>query len=50
MLQEWPPEVEEAIHNNGIAPADLQCDLPTFIDVACGTHISFSAQQQKQHS
>ncbi|CAH2319532.1 intraflagellar transport 46 homolog isoform X2 [Pelobates cultripes] len=36
LMQEWPPEFEELLGKVGLPTADLDCDLPTYIDVICG--------------
>lgn len=36
LVQEWPPEVDESIRENGIPPSDLDCDLVQYVDIACG--------------
>ena len=35
LMQEWPAELEESIRENGIPPADLDCDLIEYVDIAC---------------
>lgn len=36
LMQEWPPEVEEVIQEHGIPSEDFECDLESYIDIACG--------------
>lgn len=36
LLQEWSPDVEDVLREEGIPPAELDCDLSTYVDVACG--------------
>ncbi|XP_063798700.1 intraflagellar transport protein 46 homolog isoform X2 [Pseudophryne corroboree] len=36
LMQEWPPEFEELLGKVGLPTAELDCDLPTYIDVICG--------------
>eukprot|EP00112_Aurelia_sp_Birch-Aquarium-sp1_P004560 Seg1517.5 transcript_id=Seg1517.5/GoldUCD/mRNA.D3Y31 product="Intraflagellar transport protein 46-like" protein_id=Seg1517.5/GoldUCD/D3Y31 len=35
LMQEWPPEFEEMLKTTGLPTADLECDLPTYIDTIC---------------
>ena len=35
LMQEWPPEVEEVIQEVAI-PSELDCDLDSYVDIACG--------------
>lgn len=37
LLQEWSPDVEDALKEEGIPPAELDCDLSTYVDIACGS-------------
>ncbi|KAM8927299.1 intraflagellar transport protein 46 homolog isoform 1-T1 [Pelodytes ibericus] len=36
LMQEWPPEFEELLGKVGLPTAELDCDLPTYIDMICG--------------
>ncbi|XP_053308462.1 intraflagellar transport protein 46 homolog [Spea bombifrons] len=36
LMQEWPPEFEELLGKVSLPTADLDCDLPTYIDLICG--------------
>uniref|UniRef100_A0A8C5W8E3 Intraflagellar transport protein 46 homolog n=1 Tax=Leptobrachium leishanense TaxID=445787 RepID=A0A8C5W8E3_9ANUR len=36
LMQEWPPEFEELLGKVVLPTADLDCDLPTYIDLICG--------------
>ncbi len=37
LLGEWPPEVEEVIlKEQGMPLPDLDCDLASYVDIACG--------------
>lgn len=38
LMQEWPPEVEEVIQEHGIPSEDFECDLESYIDIACGNN------------
>nr|SVE74500.1 EOG090X0FP3 [Daphnia barbata] len=35
LLQEWNPDVEEILSEDTILPSNLNCDLLTYIDLAC---------------
>ncbi|XP_078696162.1 intraflagellar transport protein 46 homolog isoform X1 [Branchiostoma floridae x Branchiostoma belcheri] len=35
LMQEWPPEFEDLLNRVGLPTADLDCDLPTYIDLIC---------------
>lgn len=36
LLQEWNSEVEDVLGEEGILTPDLDCDLSSYIDIACG--------------
>ena len=36
LMQEWPPEVEVALQDQGLPPPDLDCSLESYIDMLCG--------------
>ncbi|CAH0388823.1 unnamed protein product [Bemisia tabaci] len=36
LMQEWPPELEQKLNQVGLPLDELDCDLPTLIDVICG--------------
>ncbi|XP_075045865.1 intraflagellar transport protein 46 homolog isoform X2 [Mixophyes fleayi] len=36
LMQEWPPEFEELLGKISLPTADLDCNLPTYIDMICG--------------
>ncbi|KAG8434581.1 hypothetical protein GDO86_012814 [Hymenochirus boettgeri] len=36
LMQEWPPEFEELLGKVSLPTADLDCDLPSYIDMICG--------------
>ncbi|XP_053547313.1 intraflagellar transport protein 46 homolog isoform X2 [Bombina bombina] len=36
LMQEWPPEFEELLGKVSLPTADIDCDLPTYIDMICG--------------
>ncbi|CAI9590703.1 unnamed protein product [Staurois parvus] len=36
LMQEWLPEFEELLGKVSLPAADLDCDLPTYIDMICG--------------
>nr|SVE93316.1 EOG090X0FP3 [Moina brachiata] len=35
LLQEWSPDVEDVLREEGVPPAELDCDLSTYVDIAC---------------
>ncbi|XP_064407449.1 intraflagellar transport protein 46 homolog isoform X2 [Halichondria panicea] len=35
LMQEWPPEFEEALTETGVPSADLDCDLAQYTDILC---------------
>lgn len=36
LMQEWPPAFEEKLNQLGLPTGDLDCDLPTLVDIICG--------------
>ncbi|KAM9299360.1 intraflagellar transport protein 46 homolog [Gastrophryne carolinensis] len=36
LMQEWPPEFEELLGKISLPTAEMECDLPTYIDMICG--------------
>ncbi|XP_059482061.1 intraflagellar transport protein 46 homolog isoform X2 [Neocloeon triangulifer] len=36
LMQEWPPEVEMILQEQGLPPPDLDCSLENYIDLICG--------------
>ncbi|XP_046676937.1 intraflagellar transport protein 46 homolog [Homalodisca vitripennis] len=36
LMQEWPAMFEEKLNQLGLPTADLDCDLPTLVDIICG--------------
>lgn len=42
LLQEWNPEVEEVLgEESAVLPPNLDCDLSSYIDIACGMKGNF---------
>ncbi|XP_022326532.2 intraflagellar transport protein 46 homolog isoform X1 [Crassostrea virginica] len=35
LMQEWPPEFEELLKEVGLPTAELDCDLPQYVDLIC---------------
>ncbi|GFX25682.1 intraflagellar transport protein 46 homolog [Trichonephila clavipes] len=36
LMQEWPPEFEEALNKFGIPSAELDCSLEEYVELLCG--------------
>lgn len=36
LMEEWPPEFEEVLNQVSLPTADMECDLPQFVDIVCG--------------
>lgn len=34
-MQEWPPEFEELLKEVGLPTAELDCDLPQYVELVC---------------
>lgn len=35
LMQEWPADVEQQLQETGLPVADLDCDLPRYVDIVC---------------
>ncbi|XP_069677558.1 intraflagellar transport protein 46 homolog isoform X3 [Periplaneta americana] len=35
LMQEWPADVEQQLRETGLPIADLDCDLPRYVDIVC---------------
>ncbi|XP_021925353.1 intraflagellar transport protein 46 homolog isoform X2 [Zootermopsis nevadensis] len=35
LMQEWPADVEQQLGESGLPIADLDCDLPRYVDIVC---------------
>ncbi|KAJ9588361.1 hypothetical protein L9F63_018287 [Diploptera punctata] len=35
LMQEWPADVEQQLKETGLPLADLDCDLPQYVDIVC---------------
>ncbi|XP_054282617.1 intraflagellar transport protein 46 homolog [Macrosteles quadrilineatus] len=35
LMQEWPPQFEEKLNQLGLSTGELDCDLPTLVDIIC---------------
>lgn len=42
LMQEWPTNVEQQLQQLGVPPADLDCDLSTYVDIICGELFVFN--------
>jgi hypothetical protein len=42
LMQEWPPEVEMALQDQGLPPPDLDCSLESYVDLICGREKIYS--------
>ncbi len=40
LMQEWPEQFEELLKEVALPTADIECDLPTYVDMICGECLS----------
>jgi hypothetical protein len=38
LMQEWPTDVEQQLQETGLPLADLDCDLPQYVDIVCSKY------------
>jgi hypothetical protein len=38
LMQEWPADVEQQLQETGLPIADLDCDLPRYVDIVCSKY------------
>jgi intraflagellar transport protein 46 len=39
LMQEWPANVEQQLRETGLPIADLDCDLPQYVDIICSKYV-----------
>ncbi|CAB3998872.1 intraflagellar transport 46 homolog [Paramuricea clavata] len=49
LMQEWPPEFEELLNQVGLPTAELDVDLPQYVDLVCGM-LDIPVQKNRIHS
>ncbi|XP_046853712.1 intraflagellar transport protein 46 homolog [Xenia sp. Carnegie-2017] len=49
LMQEWPPEFEELLNQVGLPSAELDVDLPQYVDLVCGL-LDIPVQKNRIHS
>lgn len=45
LMQEWPADVEQQLRETGLPIADLDCDLPQYVDIVCSKYIMKEVKQ-----
>lgn len=45
LMQEWPADVEQQLGESGLPIADLDCDLPRYVDIVCSKYIVSESRQ-----
>lgn len=45
LMQEWPADVEQQLRETGLPVADLDCDLPQYVDIICSKYIMKEVKQ-----
>lgn len=46
LMQEWPADVEQQLGESGLPIADLDCDLPRYVDIVCSKYIMSGSRQK----
>ena len=45
LMQEWPADVKQQLRETGLPTADLDCDLPQYVDIICSKYITKEVKQ-----
>jgi intraflagellar transport protein 46 len=45
LMQEWPAGVEQQLGESGLPIADLDCDLPQYVDIVCSKYKGCESKQ-----
>ncbi|CAG2061227.1 unnamed protein product, partial [Timema podura] len=43
LMQEWPSDLEQQLREVGLPTDDLDCDLPSFVDIVCSESATYSS-------